>query len=276
MKTKGMLLAVVFSLLAALPLFAQGGRIQGKLIVGATPLSQGDIKIGEKLTTREGISIEPGIYRVSVNMTSLGECQFILTPFKIEQPLSDKGLQKNAMNTMRKTAPEVVISAIVAKNLLVEGIASNIDGDFSIQNYTPSEAVLSFNSKQFAANSTLGRSPDSKLVDLVPTFMSLEDPSDCGAGCIEGYVKITVRNDGNSPAIGKWNVVVLDPQFYVGTVADIPPAGEKTVQSASRIKLPCCNPAVLDAEVHADFYNKAAADSNDSNNAKRFTLKLKQ
>jgi hypothetical protein len=249
-------------------------RIQERLIVGATPVSQGDIKLGEKLTTREGAVIEPGVYRISVNINTLGECQFILSPYKNDQVDSSKGLEKNAMNTKRKLDPKSYVRASIQKNLLVKGIASNIDGTFHVQNITPSEAVLTFNSKQFAANSVLGRSLDSKLVDLVPVFMGLEETTDCGEGCIEGYLKVTVRNDGNSPAVGKWNVVVLDPQFYVGTINDVPPAGEKTVVSASRIKLSCCNPAILDAEVHSDFYNNSASDSNDSNNSKRFTLKL--
>ncbi len=264
------LIVVVFSTFV----FAQA-RIQERLIVGATPISQGDLKLGERLTTREGFVIEPGVYRISVNVNTLGECQFILSPYKQDSVDSSKGLEKNAMNTMRKLDPKSFVGARIQKNLLVKGIASNIEGTFHVQNITPSEAVLNFNSKQFSADAVLGRSLDSKLVDLVPVFMSLEETTECGADCVEGYVKVTVRNDGNTPAVGKWNVVVIDPQFYVGTITDIPPAGEKSVVSAARIKLPCCNPANLDAEVHSDFYNSAATDSNDSNNAKRFTLKLK-
>ncbi len=180
------------------------------------------------------------------------------------------------MNTKRKLDPQSYVGATIQKNLLVKGIASNIDGTFHIHNITPSEAVLSFTSKQFTSSAVLGRSLDSKLVDLVPVFMSLEESADCGADCVEGYVKVTVRNDGNTAALGKWNVTVLDPQFFVGTISDIPPAGEKTIVSASRMKLPCCNPAVLDAEVHSDFYNSTASDANDSNNSKRFTIKLKE
>ena len=187
-----------------------------------------------------------------------------------------KGLEKNAFNTKRRLDPQVFVGANVVKNLLVKGIASNLEGNFHIQNITPSEAVLNFNSKQFAANAVLGRSLNSKLVDLVPTFVSLEEANDCGSDCVEGYVKVTVRNDGNSSAVGKWNVIIVDPQFFVGSVEDIPPAGEKTITSAIRLKLPCCNPATLDAEVHADFYNTAAADSNDTNNTKRFVVKLKE
>jgi hypothetical protein len=274
MRTRICLFAALIMVISSSFVLAQGGRINQRIIVGATPISQGDIKLGEKLTTREGTIIEPGIYRISVNMNTLGECQFILSPYKNDQVDSSKGLEKNAMNTKRKLDPQSYVSASIQKNLLVKGIASNIDGTFFIQNITPSEAVLTFNSKQFSANSVLGRSLDSKLVDLAPVFMSLEETTDCGEGCIEGYLKVTVRNDGNSPAVGKWNVMVLDPQFYVGTVSDVPPAGEKSVVSASRIKLSCCNPANLDAEVHSDFYNSSATDSNDSNNSKRFTLKL--
>ncbi len=255
--------------------FAQG-RTEGRLTVGATLLAQGDIKLGEELTTREGTTISPGQYRISVNLNTLGECQFILSPYKIDQMNAKGGLEKNAMNTKRKMDPQVLISASTVKNVLIKGIASNLDGTFHIQNITPTEAILTFNSKQFVANTVLGRSLNSKLVDLVPVFVSLEEATGCGSDCIEGYVKVTVRNDGNSPAAGKWNVVIVDPQFYVGTVAEISPAGEKTVVSASRIKLPCCNPAILDAEVHADFYNNSSSDANDTNNTKRFIVKLKQ
>jgi hypothetical protein len=275
MRTRIGLFAAVLGIVFSSLVFAQSGRIQERINVGPTPLSQGDIKIGERLTTRSGDVIEPGLYRISVNINTLAECQFILSPYKLEFE-SNKALEKNAMNTKRKLDPQSYIAANIQKNLLVKGMASNIDGAFSINNITPSEAVLSFSSKQFASTAVLGRSLDSKLVDLVPTFMSLEESSECGPDCIEGYLKVTVRNDGNTVAAGKWNVMLLDPQVFIGTVSDIPPAGEKTIVSAAKIKLPCCNPAVLDAEVHADFYNSTASDSNDSNNTKRFTLKLKQ
>jgi hypothetical protein len=256
--------------------FAQG-RTPGKLTVAATPLAQADIKLGEELTTRDGATMSPGMYRISVNLNTLGEAQFILSAYKVDGPSgSGKMLEKNAFNTQRKIDPQIIVGGNVTKNLLIKGIASNLDGNFHIQNITPTEAVLTFNSKQFGANAVLGRSLNSKLVDLAPTFVSLEDSSECGSDCIEGYVKVTIRNDGNSPAAGKWNVVIVDPQFFVGSVEDIPPSGEKTLTSANKLKLPCCNPAVLDAEVHADFYNSTASDSNDSNNTKRFTVKLKQ
>jgi hypothetical protein len=275
MRTCMILFAVLFAVFLSSAAFAQG-KIQEKLIVGATPVAQGDIKLGEELTTREGSSVGPGVYRISVNLNTLGEVQFVLGPYKIDQAIAGKGLEKNAFNTQRKLDPQVYVGGNIVKNLLVRGVASNLDGSFHIQNITPTEAILSFNSKQFVANAILGRSLDSKLVDLVPVFVSLEEANDCGADCIEGNVKVTVRNDGNSPAVGKWNVVIVDPQFYVGTVTDVPPAGEKSIVSAARIKLPCCNPAILDAEVHADFYNSVATDSNDGNNTKRFTVKLKQ
>jgi hypothetical protein len=276
MRTCMIMFAVVCGIFLSSIAFAQGGRTEGKLVVAATPLAQGDIKIGEQLTTREGTSISPGLYRISINANTLGEVQFILGVYKVDSATTDKGLEKNAFNTKRKLDPQVFVGGSVIKNLLVKGIASNLEGTFHIQNITPSEAILSFSSKQFAANAVLGRSLNSKLVDLVPTFVSLEETNDCGTDCIEGYVKVTVRNDGNSTAAGKWNVIIVDPQFFVGSVEDIPASGEKTITSASRLKLPCCNPAVLDAEVHADFYNTTSADSNDSNNAKRFTVKLKQ
>jgi hypothetical protein len=276
MRTCMILFAVACGIFLSSIAFAQGGRTPGKLVVAATPLAQGDIKLGEELTTREGTAISPGMYRISVNLNTLMEVQFILSPYKVDQLNADKGLEKNAMNTTRKIEPQVYVGGNVTKNLLIKGIASNLVGSFHLQNITPTESILTFSSKQFSANAVLGRSLNSKLVDLVPIFVSLEEANDCGSDCVEGYVKVTVRNDGNSPAVGKWNIVIVDPQFYVGTVTDVPPAGEKTVTSASRIKLPCCNPAILDAEVHADFYNNDAADSNDSNNTKRFTVKLKQ
>lgn len=276
MRTCMILFAIVCGIFLSSMAFAQG-RTPGKLTVAATPLAQGDIKVGEELTTREGLTVSPGMYRISVNLNTLGESQFILSPYKMEGPTNaGKGLEKNAFNTQRKIDPQVFVGGTVTKNLLIKGIASNLEGNFHIQNITPTEAVLTFNSKQFGANAVLGRSLDSKLVDLVPIFVSLEEASDCGSDCTEGYVKVTVRNDGNTPAAGKWNVVIVDPQFFVGSVEDIPPQGEKTITSASKLKLPCCNPAIVDAEVHADFYNKTSSDSNDTNNTKRFTVKLKQ
>ena len=277
MKTRVLLFLVLFMALGTLPLMAQGGQIQGRLTVGATPLSQGDVKFGEPLTTQDGIEIPPGVYRIAIALNSLGEAAFMISPFRVKQPDAKTGLKANAVNTMKsKEDPALAIGAKVNKNLLVKGIASNLEGIFVINNITPSEAELTFNSKQFAATATLGRSLDSKLIDLVPAFLSLDQTTDCGADCIEGVVKVTIRNDGNTDATGKWNVTILDPRLFVGTINDVPAGGEKTVVSTSKIKLPCCNPANLEAEVHADFYNKTGVDSNDSNNSKRFTVKLKQ
>lgn len=277
MKTRVLLFLVVFMALGTLPVMAQGGQMQGKLTVGATPLSQGDVKVGEKLTTQDGIEIPPGVYRIAITLNSLNEAAFMISPFKVKQPDSKTGLKANAVNTSKsKEDPSLAIGAKVSKNLLVKGIASNLEGVFVINNITPSEAELSFVSKQFGASATLGRSLDSKLIDLVPASLFLDQPTECGTDCIEGVVKVTIRNDGNTDAAGKWNVTILDPRLFVGTVADVPAGGEKTVVSTAKIKLPCCNPVNLDAEVHADFYNKASVDSNDSNNSKRFTVKLKQ
>ncbi len=85
MRARVSLFAALMVVLITPLLFAQGGKIQERLIVGATPISQGDIKVGEKLTTREGTVIGTGIYRVSVNINTLGECQFILSPYKLDQ-----------------------------------------------------------------------------------------------------------------------------------------------------------------------------------------------
>lgn len=277
MKTRVLLFLVLFTVIGTIPLWAQGGQIEGKLNVGATPLAQGNIKFGEKLTTQDGIEVPPGIYRIAVTLNSLNEAAFVISPFKVNQPDSAPALRKNAVNMQKtKDEPSLLIGGKVTKNLLVKGIASNLEGTFVIYNITPSEAQLNFVSKQFEASSTLGRSLDSKLVDLVPSFVSIDQTTECGADCIEGVVKVTIRNDGNTDAAGKWNVTVVDPHLFVGTVTDIPAGGEKTVVSTGKIKLPCCNPVNLDAEVHSDFYNKVGVDSNDSNNVKRFTIKFKQ
>jgi hypothetical protein len=278
MKSRVLSFLVLFMVIGSMTLWAQGGgRIEGKLNVGVAPLSQGNIKVGEKLTTQDGIEIPPGTYRISVALNSLNEASFVISPFKVKQPDSAPALTKNAMNTQKtKDEPSLFISAKVSKNLLVKGIASNIEGIFVINNITPTEAQLNFMSKQFDAVALLGRSLDSKLVDLVPSFISIDQTTDCGADCIEGVVKVTIRNDGNTDASGKWNVTIVDPHLFVGTIADIPAGGEKTVVSTAKVKLPCCNPVNLDAEVHADFYNKVGVDSNDSNNTKRFTIKFKQ
>lgn len=256
--------------------FAQGGKIT-KLTVGSTRLADGELKIGEPLMTRDGQRLIPGVYRVSVALTSLGEAQFILSPFKVDQPdTPSQSVVQKAMNPTKETPTQLYVGAEVVKNLLVKGIASNVEGNFKIENITPSEALLEFEGKQFEATTMLGRSLDSKLIDLRPIFLSLDEPSECGSECIEGYIKVAIRNDGNSPAVGKWNVVLMDPRFYVGTATDVPAGGEVVVTSASRLKLPCCSPVSLDVKVHADFYNKDGSDSNDSNNVKRFSLKLKE
>lgn len=276
MKSRLVLFLALFTAIGSTTLWAQG-RIEGKLNVGVTPLSQGDIKIGEKLTTQDGIEIPPGTYRISITLNSLSEASFVISPFKVKQPDSGPALTKNAMNTQKtKDEPSLYITAKVSKNLLVKGIASNLEGIFVINNITPTEAQLNFVSRQFDAMALLGRSLDSKLVDLVPSFVAIDQTTECGSDCIEGVVKVTIRNDGNAEAGGKWNVMIIDPRFFVGTLSDIPPGGEKTVVSMSRVKLPCCNPLNLDAEVHSDFYNKVCVDSNDSNNTKRFTIKFKQ
>jgi hypothetical protein len=267
---------IVFILLMlsiSLPLLAQEGSITQKLEVGATRLAQGEIKLAEPLMTRDGVQLQPGVYRIAVAVNTLSEGVFIVSPLK-EENLAPAGLSKNALNTLRKMPDQVVIRNTVIRNSLVRGIAK-IDGTFQIESLNPSEAVLSFTSKQFAASTIMGRSLDSKLMDLMPSQLTLEEPVSCGENCVEGYIKVTVKNSGNTMAKGKWNVMLLDPRFFIGSVTDLAPEEERTVVSGSKVKLPCCNPVSLDAEVHADFYNKAGSDSNDSNNARRFTLKLK-
>ncbi|HET6267163.1 MAG TPA: hypothetical protein VFG11_05540 [Acidobacteriota bacterium] len=276
---KTMFFVFVCAFLAAGAVFAQGGgsgRIQGKLTVGATPVSQGSITLAETLSSHEGQKLAPGQYRVAISLNSLGEASFVLSPFKVENPTVKVGLEKNAVNNNEnQKAPDIIVGAKIQKNALVRGIASNIQGKFSLDTMTPSEAVLKFDSPQFAASAILGRAQDSKLVDLKPSFLSIEDISDCGAGCVEGRVKVTIHNDGNSVAKGKWNVVLSDPQFFVGSVADVGPDSDVSVISQNKVKFPCCNPQNVQVEVHSDFYNKDGIDSNESNNIKAFTVKLK-
>jgi|GEM_PF-4478555 len=246
------------------------------LNLGATAISTGDIKVNEPLVTREGEKLSPGLFKVVVLLDSHGSASFVLTPRSQPEAGNDLMLKQNAMNATAKNLLQYTISASVKKNSLVKGIASNIEGEFKLDNVTPSESLLAFNSKQFEATAILGRSLDSKLVDLLPAFVTLDQATECGLNCIEAFVKIVVRNDGNSDAKGKWNVLLTSPSFFVGTVSDIPAGQETTVVSATKLRLACCSPALLEADVHADFYNKTGADSNDANNTKRFTVKLKE
>ena len=253
-------------------LFAQGSPI---LNVGATAISEGDVKLSETLSTRDGDKLAPGIYKVSVLLDSHGAATFILTPHA--QPDQPGLLKQNSMNAAgAKNVLHYSITANVKKNSLVHGIASNIQGEFKLETLTPTESILIFSSKQFEAHSILGRPLDSKLVDMLPAFVMLDQPSECGLNCIEAFVKVVVRNDGNSDAKGKWNVVLTSPSFFVGTVSDVPAGQEATILSSSKLRLPCCSPVVLEADVHSDFYNKNGADSNDANNSKRFNVRLKE
>jgi hypothetical protein len=273
MKTRGLFIVLLFVLLAVGQAFAQGS-IKGKLTVGNTELANGQIKIGEKLTTQDGVSVEPGIYRIILTQGTTGETQFVLnSPKATDEPT---GIQKNAVNRVQAVDNSIVVPARITKNLLVKGIASNIEGSFNLATITPTETRLMFNSKQLEAAAVFGRSPDSKVADMIPVFVSLEQPASCGDDCMEGLVKVIVRNDGNAPAKGKWNVTVVDPQLFVGTLVDLAPGVEQTVVSSTKIKLPCCGAAQIEAEVHADFYNKDGADANESNNIKRFSINLKQ
>jgi hypothetical protein len=267
--------ALVLSLSASV--FAAGGKKITKLTVGNTNVSQGTIKVGENLTTREGQKLNPGVYRVAVSLNSLGEAQFILTPFSVANPALQPGLESNAVNKgdMGQNPP-IITGGTIIKNLLVKALASNIEGTFKLEASTPTESVLSFDSSQFGVSAVLGRSLDSKVVDLRPSFLALDGRSDCGASCVEGNVKVTVKNEGNAVAAGKWNVTLVEPQLFVGTVSDVPAFGEVTVVSDAKVKLPCCNPQSVAVEIHADFYNKSSSDANDTNNKKTFTLKLKE
>lgn len=255
---------------------AQGGRIHEKLNVGSTAISSGTVKVGETLTTREGQKIDPNTYRISVGLNSEGEAQFLLTPFKVENMTLNKGLEGNAANKSSiEKVTQIITSAQVIKNTLVKGLASNIQGNFALEAMTPTETMLTFNSTQFSAHAVLGRSLDSKLIDLLPTAVVIENSAECGMECVEGNIKVTVRNDGNVAAKGKWNVVLLSPQLFVGTISDVPASGEVSISSTDKVKFNPARQENVTVEVHADFYNKDAVDSNDSNNSKAFTMKLK-
>jgi hypothetical protein len=266
------LVSVFLFVCISLPVLGQEGRITSKLEVSATRLAQGEIKFGEVLTTREGFQLQPGRYRIAVALNTLGEAMFIMLPSGQDE-VSSSGVSKNALNTKRQLPNELVFRTNVIRNTLVRGIAS-IEGSFQIEMMNPSEAILSFTSKQFASSTILGRSLNSKVTDMMPAQLTIEESVNCGEGCVEGYVKVTVKNAGNTVAKGKWNVMLLDPRFYVGTVSDLAPDEEKTIVSSSKVRL-TSGTVSLDAEVHPDFYNKVGTDSNDSNNTRRFTLKMK-
>lgn len=256
--------------------FAQG-KIEGKLTLGATVISQGDVKVGEVLMTQDGISIPPGQYRIGVLLNSRNEAMFSISPFSVDKPPgSEQGLSENSVQ-MKSTVEQnsLYLPATLDKNTLVKGVASNLPGEFRVDNLTPSEAVLSFQSKQFQASAVLGRSLDSKLIDMAIVSLELENITDCGANCSEAVVKVVVKNDGNATASGKWNILISDPRFFVGTVSDVPAGVEQTIISASKIKLVCCAPVNLLTEIRADFYNRSAVDSNANNNSRRFSVKLK-
>ncbi len=256
--------------------FAYGqGRTTERLVVSATTISQGDIKLSETLTTREGKKLTPGVYRISVALGARNEAQFVFSPFELDQPNQVKeGLSGNALNAKRDAPLKLYVGASVTKNSLVKGVASNIEGTFRLENVTPSETMLIFESKPFGATATLGRPVDSKSVDLTPSFASFEQPTSCGTNCIEGFVKVTIKNEGNMDSKGKWNVVLTEPRFYVGTISDVPGGAEVTVTSTSKLKTACCNPLLAEVEVHPDFYNSDANDANDGNNSRKFTIKL--
>jgi len=271
-----LILCLLITIVAISSVYGQGKTV-GKFNVGATTIAQGDIKLNETLTTREGKKVPPGLYRISVGLSSRNEAQFVLSPFELDQPNQVKpGLTGNAVNASREQPVRFYVGAAVTKNSFVKGIASNIEGSFKLENLTPSETVLVFESKPFAAEATMGRPADSKSVDLTPAFVSFEEPTPCGNNCMEGFIKVTIKNDGNLEAPGKWNVILLEPRFFVGTISGVPPGGETAVTSTTKLKVPCCNPLNTDVEVRPDFYNSAAADSNETNNSRKFTVKLQQ
>ncbi|PWT90431.1 MAG: hypothetical protein C5B54_07190 [Acidobacteria bacterium] len=272
---KQIFVLVLLSIALTATVFAQG-RLTGKLVLGTTVISSADLKVGEPLVTHDGVTIPVGVYRISITVNARGEGQFMISPFKLDKPPAPSGLTKNAVNRTADDPNEgmLFMEANINRNTFVKGVASHIEGDFKLENVSPTETELSFNSKEFGASTMLGRSPDSKTVDLLPTFVGLQNATPCGDNCIEGNVKVIVRNDGNSTATGKWNVTLSDPRFYVGSVSDVAGGGEKEIVSANKLKLTCCGATAVDVDVHADFYNKESRDAMESNNIKRFTLRL--
>src|SRR5437763_8174087 len=98
--------------------------------------------------------------------------------------------------------------------MLVKGISSNLHGTFTLQPVNPTEMTLTFDSKMFAISTLLGRSLDSKLIDMSIGNVAFEQGTECGQGCEQGVIRVTIKNTGNSPATGKWNVMVVNPQFF--------------------------------------------------------------
>src|SRR5262245_16464175 len=82
------LIVFFLSFAFCVPLFAQG-KIQGKLNLAATVISQGDLNVGEALMTRDGIKIPPGQYRIGVLLNSHNEAQFAISPFSVDRPPVD-------------------------------------------------------------------------------------------------------------------------------------------------------------------------------------------
>lgn len=271
---KTVLLLLMLLVAGAVP-FAHA-QLRSKLDVSPTPVAEGILRLGEKLMTKDGAEIPAGDYRVAAMLDNRGESEFRLQPMKEAPEEELQGLKKNALN---KGIPDPYknahfVEAHVTKNTLVKGMASNLDGNFTLDNISPTEAILTFSGKQLELRAVLGRDLNAKTVDLTPIFLGLQDSAPCGDNCVEGHVKVVIRNDGTSAAQGKWNVTIVDPRFFVGVLTDIPAGAEKEVVSAGKLKLTCCGSVTLDAEVHADFYNKTGVDSMESNNAKRFSLKV--
>ena len=253
------------------------GQVKEVVKVSATTISQSDIKLNENLRTAEGHQLATGLYRIAVTLDSKGAAKFVLIPHNQPEPSPNSSLSRHSLSVrgMDDNSLQFEVPAVVKKNTFIRGVAS-VEGTFKLDNLTPSEAILSFQSRQFEAQTTLGRPLDSKLVDLVPTFATIEQSSQCGVDCVEGFVKVMVRNDGNIEAKGKWNVVLSDRNFFVGILTDVPAGQEVGVTSTTKLRLPSGSTASLEVEVHADFYNKDVNDSNDVNNTKRFIIKLEE
>lgn len=265
---------LVCALLCALApgkVFAQGST-GGPLNLEASEISAGEVKNVEPLMTRDGQTIVPGLYRVAVTMNTKGQVQFVFSSTEPVKTTPPRGvLAKNNATASRK----IYVDGDLVMNNLVKGIAS-LKGDFRLEPFSPTETVLSFTSKQFEARATLGRQKDSPVADLLPVSVELKESEECGKDCIQAFVVARIRNAGNSAAKGKWNVSVLDPVVYVGSVEDLAGGSETAVQSPNKIKFTASGQLIIDIKVYPDFYNKNVNDAKESNNSQRFSIKLNQ
>ena len=263
-------LILVFLFIAG-TVFAQTGKVV-KLDMQGTAIASGVINLTETLITRQGATLNSGSYKIGLTIGSDGLAYFILSTIDSDRSQSS-GEPTGAFNTKRQTIEKIHLNAEVVKNSLVKGIA-RIKGDFKVQPFSPTEAIISFSSKQLDAKTTVGRTLNTLIADVYPSSIFLEEQTECGPGCMMAYAVVTVKNGGNSPAIGKWNVVLVEPNVFLGSFENLQPNSDSAVRSVDKIKFQCCGPLKLQVKVYADFFNKAAVDGDQSNNIKEFAVKL--